>query len=93
MKEIVLEEYEPLKTINIINLFEPLLQVNNVVVEMAKGNWKSTSLTLKIWLWLDCYRKSKRLRSIDEAIEHLILEAGYEPENNPASKEPLKVVA
>ena len=46
---------------------------------MAKGNFKSTTLPLNLWTFLDRYREKNRLRSIAQAIEFIVVEAGHNP--------------
>jgi len=46
---------------------------------LGKGNWKSTTLPLSLWTWLEEYRKEKHLASIAQAICFVIDEAGHDP--------------
>ena len=47
---------------------------------MARNTYKSTTISLQVWEWLEEYKKAKGLRSIAQAIEFVIREAGYNPE-------------
>ena len=48
---------------------------------MPYGNHKSTTLNLKVYEWLEGYKEAKGLRSIAQAIEFVIREAGYNVSN------------
>ena len=44
---------------------------------------KSTTVSKKVYEWLDGYREVKHLRSIAQAVEWLIREAGYDVDTPP----------
>ena len=45
---------------------------------MSKKYGRSTTVSEKVYHWLDEYRDHKGLRSVAQAIEWLIREAGYD---------------
>jgi len=45
---------------------------------MAPEEYHSTSVKVKVWEWLSAYKESRGLRSVGQAIEFLIKEAGYD---------------
>ena len=46
---------------------------------MVKDGFKSLTIKEELWDWLNAYKKLKRLKSIPQAIEWVITEAGYDP--------------
>ena len=46
---------------------------------MGKKYGKSTTLSEELYEWLEEYRDQKGLRSVAQAIEFIIREAGYNP--------------
>lgn len=51
---------------------------------MAKKYGRSTTVSQQVYDWLDAYKESKGLRSIAQAVEFVIREAGYDF-NEPAT--------
>ena len=50
---------------------------------MVKEGYKSTTLPVRVWEWLDAYKEKEDLRSIPQAIEWIIKEAGYDLDKPP----------
>ena len=59
--------------------------------KVVKEGYKSTTLPVRVWEWLDAYKEKERLRSIPQAIEFVIREAGYDLDKPPLLIETARV--